>query len=208
MGNTAASGGYYISMAADTIVAHPNSIVGSIGVFAGKFAWNKLYDKIGLNKEKISRGRNADLFSETQKFTPEQREMLRQFIMDFYRDFIDKVAEGRGMRPDEVDNIAQGRVWTGEQGLEIGLVDVLGDFYASVQIAKKMAGIPEDQLVRLRVYPKLKTLLERLFGSGFSVNTWDFLPNYKEIPLMFRNIIQAMPYFQAGEPLYLYMYSF
>lgn len=71
-----------------------------------------------------------------------------------------------------------------------------------------MAGIPEDELVRLRVYPRLKTFLERLFGSGFGVNTWDFLPDYKEIPPMFRNIIQAMPYFQAGEPLYLYMYSF
>lgn len=206
--DVAASGGYYISMAADTIVAHPNSIVGSIGVFAGKFAWNKLYDKIGLNKEKISRGRNAGLFSETQKFTPEQREMLQEFIMDFYQDFVNKVADGRNMTPEAADNIAQGRVWTGEQGLEIGLVDVLGDFYTSVQIAKKMAGIPEDELVRLRVYPRLKTFLERLFGSGFGVNTWDFLPDYKEIPPMFRNIIQAMPYFQAGEPLYLYMYSF
>jgi protease-4 len=206
--DVAASGGYYISMAADTIVAHPNSIVGSIGVFAGKFAINKLYEKIGVNKEKIYRGRNADLFSETQKFTPEQREMIRQYIMDFYRDFISKAAQGRSMTPEAVDDIARGRVWTGEQGLENGLVDVLGGLHTAVQIAKELSGIPEDEAVRLRTYPRLKTLLERLLDSNITVRAMDIFSNPKEIPAVFRNIIMAMPYFYTGEPLYLYLYSF
>jgi protease-4 len=206
--DVAASGGYYISMAADTIVAHPNSIVGSIGVFAGKFALNKLYDKIGFNKEKIYRGRNADLFSETQKFTPEQREMIRNYIMDFYQDFVGKVAEGRNMNTEAVDDIAQGRVWTGEQGLENGLVDVLGDFHTAVQIAKQMAGIPEDEAVHLKIYPRLKTILERLLDGNITVRAMDIFSNPKEIPAVFRNIITAMPYFYTGEPLYLYLYSF
>lgn len=207
--DVAASGGYYISMAADTIVAHPNSIVGSIGVFAGKFAMKKLYDKIGMNKEMILRGKNADIFSEIRKFTPEQRELMYQAILEFYRDFIGKVAEGRDMSAEAVDAIGQGRVWTGEQGLQNGLVDVLGDFDTAVKIAKQMCGIPEDEPVRLAVYPKLKTFLERLFQGGFpSTRALETLFDWKQIPPAFRSIIPAIPHFRAGEPLYLYMYAF
>jgi len=205
--DVAASGGYYISMAADTIVAHPGSIVGSIGVFAGKFAWNKLYDKIGLNKEKIMRGRNADLFSETQKFTPEQREILNKFIMDFYDEFITKAAEGRKTTPEEIHKIGQGRVWTGEQGLEIGLVDVLGDFHTAVRIAKEKSGIPVDEPVKLVLYPKLKTYFERLLKGNFSISVLDILPELRGVPTGLRNTIIALPYFQAGEPLYLWLYD-
>ena len=205
--DVAASGGYYISMAADTIVAHPSSIVGSIGVYAGKFAWSKLYDKIGLKKEKVKRGRNADLFSETQTFTAEQREIIRKFIMDFYDEFITKAAEGRNTTPEEIHKIAQGRVWTGEQGLQHGLVDVLGDFHTAVQIAKEKAGIPVDDPVRLIIYPRLKTYFERLFDTSFSVDVFDIIPELQGMPDGMRNMVVALPYFQAGEPLYLMPYD-
>lgn len=199
----AASGGYYISMAADTIVAQPNSLVGSIGVFAGKFAWQGFYRKIGMNVEKITRGRNADFFSSTGKFTPEQREILRQFIMDFYQDFITKVGEGRGMPPEEVDRIAQGRVWTGKQGHQLGLVDVLGDFQTAVQIAKEMAGLPPDEPVKLKVYPHLKSFIERLLESDLSTGISLSVPELQALPPVLRNIIVALPHFRTGEPLFL-----
>ena len=208
--DVAASGGYYIAMAADTIVAHPKSIVGSIGVYAGKFAWNELYDKIGLKKEKLLRGRNADLFSENQKFTPEQRKILRTFIMDFYDEFLEKAAEGRGTTPEAIHKIAQGRVWSGEKGQEIGLVDVLGDFQKAVEIAKERSGIPIDEPVRLAIYPKLKSYFERILGGNFTMevnDVIDIIPQLQGVPTDLRNIILALPHFQAGEPLYLWPYS-
>lgn len=201
----AASGGYYISMAADSIIAHPNSIVGSIGVYAGKFAWKGLYDKIDLNQEKNLRGRHADIFSESSKFSPSQREVVRQFIMEFYDDFIEKVAEGRHMSVEAVDRIAQGRVWTGSEGLEIGLVDKLGDFTTAVEVAKNMAGIPREQKVKLKVYPHLKTLLERFFGRSVSVKASDVLPQLLDLPPEMRYTLNALPHFQAGEPLFLWV---
>jgi protease-4 len=204
--DVAASGGYYISMAADSIVAHPSSIVGSIGVFFMKGILAKLYDKIGANVEEIKRGKNADMFSELQRLTPDQRELVQQFIFDFYEDFVSKAAEGRHMSYDEIDNIAQGRVWTGKQGLEIGLVDKIGDYYTAINMAKKMAGIPVEDYVRLVVYPKQKTLLERLFSGSIMAKASDpikQIDGFKQMPLLFKNIIAALPYFRPGEPLFL-----
>ncbi len=204
----AASGGYYIAMAADTIIAPPNSLVGSIGIYAGKFSWKDLYDKIGLKKETIKRGRNADFFSETQPFTPEQRKILSDFLLEFYQDFVNKVAAGRGMTPEQVEKIAKGRVWTGLAGKENGLVDVLGDFDTAIRITKERLGVPADEKIRLVMYPRLESYFERLFGSGFPLKMAELLPAFKKVPPEFRNLVQAIPYFQAGEPLYLYPYNF
>lgn len=204
----AASGGYYIIMAADSIIAQSNSIVGSIGVFAGKFAWNGLYNKIGLNKQKILRGKNADIFSETQKFTPEQRQLLRNFIMEFYQEFVSKAAEGRHLTYEEIDRVARGRVWTGKQAIDIGLVDRLGDFDAAVRMARRMTGIPEEQPVRLRVYPRLKSYWQRLLQRSLSAQSAAALPELFRLPAGFRSTVNALPYLQAGEPLFLCMYQF
>lgn len=203
----AASGGYYISMAADTIVAHPNSIVGSIGVYIGKFAWGGFYDKIGYNRDKVKRGKNADIFSETRKFTPEQRETMTGFVMEFYQDFISKAAEGRGMTTDAIDEIAQGRVWTGQQALELGLVDVLGDFSTAVTVAKEIADIPESDKVVLRTYPRLKSVFDRVLDGNISLKnqTRQLIPAFIGIPPAFRNTILAIPHFNPGEPLFLYL---
>lgn len=202
----AASGGYYISMAADSIIASPGSIVGSIGVFAGKFSMEGTYDKIGMNIETIQRGRNADIFSSTSKFSPEQRKIIRGFVMDFYDDFITKVAEGRGMSVEDVDKIAQGRVWTGQQGLEIGLVDKLGDFSDAVATAKRMAKLPVDEPVELKTFPRLETSLERIFNSGVSIEASDMLPEWMKLTPAFENTLKALPHFRSGEPLFLSPY--
>lgn len=192
-------------MAAHKIVAHPNSIVGSIGIFAGKFSWNKLYDKIGLTVEQIDRGRNADLFSTTGTFNNEQRALLHNFIDEFYQDFITKAAAGRHTTPEAIDAVGQGRVWTGTQGLTVGLVDTLGDFSTAVAIAKKMADIPEDHLVRLISMPEMKTYLERLFDTqSKSPRLEDALPEVRLLPPMLRSIVNAMPHFRSGEPLLLH----
>lgn len=203
----AASGGYYISMAADTIVAHPNSIVGSIGVYIGKFAWGGFYDKIGYNRDKVQRGKNADIFSETRKFTAEQRETMTGFVMEFYQDFIGKAAEGRGMTPEAIDEIAQGRVWTGQQALDLGLVDLLGDFSTAITVAKEMADIPESDKVVLRTYPRLKSVFDRVLDGNIALKnqTRQLIPEFIGIPPAFRNTILAIPHFNPGEPLFLYL---
>jgi protease-4 len=204
--DVAASGGYYISMSADSIIAHPSSIVGSIGIFFMKGIIANLYDKIGANVEEIKRGKNADILSELQRLTPDQRAIIRGSLFDFYKDFVAKVAENRDMNYDEVENIAQGRVWTGKQGLENGLVDKLGDFYTAIDMAKKMAGIPVEDYVRLVVYPKQKTLLEKLFSGSLMTsvnNPIEHLDYFDKLPLIIKNIIVALPYFRPAEPLYL-----
>ncbi len=204
----AASGGYYIAVAADTIIAPPNSLVGSIGIYAGKFSWKDLYEKIGVKKEMIKRGKNADFFSETRPFTPEQRQILSDFLLAFYRDFVRKVANGRGMTPEQVEKIAKGRVWTGLAGKENGLVDVLGDFDTAIRITKQRLGVPADEKIRLMMYPRLESYFERLFGSRFPLKMAEILPAFKNAPQGVRGMVRAIPYLQAGEPLYFYPYNF
>ena len=163
MGDAAASGGYYVAMNADVIVAQPTTITGSIGVFSGKFSFRKLYAKLGLSQESVQRGRHAALFSLYEPWTEEERGKVREMNQAFYRTFITKAAEGRQATPDEIDAVAQGRVWTGAQALENGLVDRLGGLDEAVAVAREKAGIPKGQEVRLVVMPERKGLLETLF---------------------------------------------
>lgn len=162
MGDVAASGGYYVAMGGGGIVAQPGTITGSIGVFAGKFSLAGLYEKIGITKEIVSRGRNAALFTEYRPWTAEERERIRAIIEAFYGEFVGKAAEGRGKSYEELDAVAQGRVWTGEDALAQGLVDRLGGLEAAVALAKEKAQIAEDQDVRLVVLPEKKGLFEQL----------------------------------------------
>ena len=202
MGDVAASGGYYISMAADTIVAEPSSIVGSIGVFAGKFSFGKLYQKLGITKEEILRGKNANLFSETQTFSPEQRQLLKQFIDEFYRIFVTKAAQGRHKTYEEIDAIAQGRVWTGQQGLENGLVDKLGGLVEAIQVAKKMAGIPLKNPVRIKVFPKRRSIFEKLLSGNMDAQLIPSLLKFS-VPRAVLSYITGFLYYRDYEPLYV-----
>jgi protease-4 len=165
MGDYAASGGYYIAMNCDRIVAQPGTITGSIGVFSGKFSLRDLYGKLGLSRGTVVRGKNATLFSSWEPWTDEQRQKIREMNESFYETFVAKAAEGRHKSRQQIDAVAQGRVWTGRQALAAGLVDALGGLDRAVQLAREKAGIPAGEETRIVVLPEKKgffeTLLER-----------------------------------------------
>ena len=162
MGDYAASGGYYIAMGADAIVAEPGTITGSIGVFSGKFSLRGLYGKLGVSQETVRRGKNATLFSGWEPWTDEERAKVRSLNVAFYETFVAKAAEGRKKTPQEIDAVAQGRVWTGEEALRAGLVDALGGLDAAVSVARVRARIAKGQEVQMVVLPQKKGLLETL----------------------------------------------
>jgi protease-4 len=166
MGDYAASGGYYISMGSDGIVAQPGTITGSIGVFGGKFNLRGLYDKIGLTKEILTRGQHADLYTEYRPWTPQERARIHAQMQAFYDDFVGRVAKGRKMSTEDVEAIAQGRVWTGTEALQHGLVDRLGGLDTAVGLAKSKAGLRPDQDVALVVFPERKGLWEAIMERG------------------------------------------
>jgi protease-4 len=162
MSDVAASGGYYIAMGANHIVTQPATLTGSIGVIAGKMVLNDFYDWAGMNIESIKRGENADLFTASQGFDEKQRKILGGYIEDFYDTFVHKAAEGREMTWEEMHELAQGRVWTGEQAVETGLADELGGLTEAIAQAKNLSGLPLTEPVPLDVYPKRKTFFEML----------------------------------------------
>lgn len=164
MSDYAASGGYYIASACDVTVTNPGTITGSIGAFGGKINMRGLYEKIGMKPEMITIGKNAALFLETTSFTEEQREKIREDMLEFYKqDFVKKVADERGLPPDSVDALGRGRVWSGTQAVQSGLVDQIGTLTDAVSIVKDMAGIDPEQDVNLVVYPRPRKFIERLF---------------------------------------------
>lgn len=168
MGDLAASGGYYISMGANRIVAEPLTLTGSIGVYAYKPVVKGFYDWVGVSSEYVMRGKNAGLYRETEKFTKEEREKFEGSMRNFYwNQFLPKVAEGRKFQNVEaVHEVARGRVWTGAQGKEKGLVDEFGGLDRAVEVAKELANIPADKGVRRVVYPAPRTFFQQLFGGG------------------------------------------
>jgi protease IV len=163
MADVAASGGYWIATASNAIVAEPSTITGSIGIYAGKFNIDGLYQKIGFSRDGVLRGQSADFWSDARAFTPEERLRLRHILQGGYDRFLDKVAESRNMEREDVDAVGQGRVWTGAQALEIGLVDELGGLDRAVALAKEKADIPADSSVEVKTYPKAGTLFEMLW---------------------------------------------
>jgi protease-4 len=166
MADVAASGGYYISCNANKIVAESSTITGSIGVFIGKPVLRGFYDWLGISNQYVMRGKNAGIFRETEKWTPSEEAKMREAANKiYYNDFVPKVAKGRNKNIEEVDAIGQGRVWTGLQAKEKGLVDEIGGLEKAIQIAKELAGIPADQEVQRVVYPKAKTFFETLFSG-------------------------------------------
>lgn len=166
MSDVAASGGYYISAGANSIVAEPSTITGSIGVFAGKPVLKGFYDWIGVNSEWILRGRYAGIFRETEPFTPEERAKFEELVRSYYyNEFVPKVAQGRHRDPEYIDSIGQGRVWNGAQAKERGLVDEFGGLDRAIEIAKQLAGIPSDKEIQRVVKPAPRSLFEQLFGG-------------------------------------------
>jgi protease IV len=165
MGDVAGSGGYYISMGADKIYATPGTITGSIGVVGGKLATSGLYEKLGITTETIERGKNSGLFSSSGKFTPSQRAALEEMMQDIYQQFTRKAADGRDMPLEKLEKLAGGRIYTGRQAKEIGLIDELGTLHDAINEAKKLAGIDEDDEVRIETLPEPTNFFESLFGD-------------------------------------------
>lgn len=210
MGNVAASGGYYISCAADTIVAEPTTLTGSIGIFGMFFSGEKLIkDKIGINTNTVKTNEHSDfggsyplpLPISSRPLTTYERNVLQNYVNQGYETFLSRVIAGRGLSHDELHAIAQGRVWTGEDAQKIGLVDVLGGLEDAIQIAARKAGVDKYNIVE---YPTMKNPIEELFAQltgsvkarimkeelGAFYSTWEQLKNV----IHHQGLIARIPY--------------
>jgi protease-4 len=165
MSDLAASGGYYLAMAGDVIVALPGTLTGSIGIYSGKYVTGGSFDKLGANIESTSTGRHAEIYSPDRRFTDEERAKVLESMQAFYDQFVEKVAEARQTTPEKIDQIAQGRVWTGQQAKQVGLVDELGGLHVAVAAAKQRARIRAEDEVELVVYPPRRSFYEVLSDS-------------------------------------------
>lgn len=162
LGATAASGGYFVAMAANEILTQPGTITGSIGVFGGKLVTAKLLEKLGVRLGEISIGDNALLHSSQHEYTPKQWQWINRSLDRVYKDFVAKVASARKLNETQVDGAARGRIWSGSDALEVGLVDELGGFAAAVDRARALGGIAPGAPVELSQFPRVKTISEQL----------------------------------------------
>jgi len=154
MGGTAASGGYYISTQAAKIVALPTTMTGSIGVISAVINVEGLLEKLGIQIEIFKGGKYKDMYRGFREMTPEEEEIMQGMIDEYYEQFIDVVAEGRGLSREEVRNLATGQIYTGTEAKELGLVDKLGDLDTAIDLAAELAGI-EAPTVEYYKQPKL-----------------------------------------------------
>jgi protease-4 len=155
MGDVVASGGYYVAAAADAILAEPGTVTGSIGVVGGKVNLAGLYQRLGVAKDAVERGARAGLLSETRSFTPDERSAVQDEMRAVYELFLERVAEGRSMTRDQVNRIAQGRIWTGRRANSLGLVDDFGGPLEALLEVRRRAGIAPTESILLDVHPRL-----------------------------------------------------
>ena len=203
MGDLAASGGYYISCAADSIYAEPNTITGSIGIFAILPNMQKLFnDKLGITFDGVKTGKYADLGDISKPLNPEERAILQNQVDHGYDDFTKAVANGRHKTQAYINSIGQGRVWTGSQAIQNGLVDKLGNINDAVNSAAKMAKLTNFKLVS---YPEQKSIFSK-FGSGLTAqmkthfvqselgDNYKYYEQIKGITTMMRSPQARMPF--------------
>jgi protease-4 len=165
MGDVAASGGYYIAMACDTIIAQPNTITGSIGIFGMLFNLeNFLEDKLGITNDVVNTGTYSNIYNITRSLTPMERQIIQNSVNKGYETFTTKAAEGRNMEVADLKSVASGRVWTGKQAKERGLVDVLGSFDDAVSLAANAANLESDYM--LVYYPAMENILDQFIKKG------------------------------------------
>src|SRR5215510_13606240 len=216
MSDVAASGGYYIACNANKIVAQPSTITGSIGVVGGKPVVKGFYDWIGVTNEYVLRGTNAGMFRETEKFSDSERAKFEEFLKSTYDDFTSKVAKGRGKDQTYIDSIGQGRVWTGQQGKDKGLVDEYGGLDKAIEIAKQLANIPANKSVQRIIRPIPPTFWEQLFNDSDEDQT-EAAPEMKQQQAMLAampedvrhafRFLQLMDRAKRGEAAYLLPFS-
>ena len=170
MGNVAGSGGYFVAMSANKIVAQPGTITGSIGVLSGKMLTNGFWDKLGVSWDEVHTTDNALLWTSRHDYSPAQWAQFQTALDRIYEDFTNKAAQGRNMPKDKLLAAAKGRIWTGEDAKALGLVDELGGFPLALRLAKEAAGLKADEKVALEVFPRQKpslrqVLMERVFAD-------------------------------------------
>jgi protease-4 len=205
MSDVAASGGYYIAMPAHAIVAEPSTLTGSIGVVLTKFVIDGTLKKLGMNMEGVSRGKYADMYSPVRPFSPEERARMAENMQATYDTFVEKAAQGRNTTPERIDTIGQGRVWTGRQAKEIGLVDELGGLDRAIALAKQRAKIAQDTDVELVIYPPKRSIYELLsdpLGSSSSSSTLASLLGFSN-PKVMQALAAPLQVFRRNEPLAL-----
>jgi protease IV len=214
MADLAASGGYYIAMPGQVIVAQPSTLTGSIGIFGGKFVTGGLYEKLGAHIESTSVGKRAEINGPARPYNPDEVKKLQEQLQAFYDQFVERVADSRHSTPEKIDAIAQGRVWTGRQAKQNGLVDELGGLDRAVAIAKQRAKIAADSDVELVVYPPRKSFYEllsdQLSGSSDSlaVSAW-LNANLSKGEIEALRIMRGpLAMFHRGEPLALMPFTF
>jgi protease-4 len=201
MGDVAASGGYYIAAPAHVIVAQPGTLTGSIGVVTGKFVLKGTMDKLGIGTDTVTDGRSADLYSPFRPFSPEERGRLEDQMQAVYDLFVSRVAEGRAQPTTAIDAVAQGRVWTGRQARERGLLDELGGLDRAIEIAKERAKLDPKQRVELVIYPQKQSVYELLSSRfGTSSARLDALVGGPEARAI-ESAASIIRLFRRGEPL-------
>ncbi len=178
MSDEAASGGYYISMTGDPIVAYPATFTGSIGVVFGKANLRGLYEKLGIKKQLLTRGRFAAIDSDYEPLSDAARQKLREGVDDNYRVFVEKVAAARKRKFEEIEPLAQGRVWLGTQAKRNGLVDELGGLDRAMELVRQKARIPRGEDVTLVLYPPKRSLFDRLLSRSDEVRLPDWLRSF------------------------------
>lgn len=166
MSDAAASGGYFMAMTGDPIVAYPSTLTGSIGVVFGKPNLHGLYDKVGVTKDAIERGKNAGIDSDYTPLSPSERTTLKEGIDESYREFVTKVADARHRKFDEIEPLAQGRVWLGTQAKQRGLVDEVGGLDKAIEMVKLKAKIPAAERVNLTICPGRRSLLDLILKKS------------------------------------------
>jgi protease-4 len=165
MGNLAGSGGYFVAMDADRIVAQPGTITASIGVFGGKLVTSGLWNKLGITHDDVRTSEHSTIFSASYEYSEGEYERLQSALDRIYEDFTSKVAAGRELPLEEVLELARGRIYTGERALELGLVDELGGLNIAVQLARELLELDDDADVRLKRFPRRRSTLDLLFGK-------------------------------------------
>ncbi|MGO1118537.1 signal peptide peptidase SppA [Rhodovibrionaceae bacterium A322] len=174
MGNLAASGGYFVSAPASHILAQPGTITGSIGIIFMKPEISGLLDKLGIAVDGVQAGSNADLFSSTNPMTAYQKQVINTFLDTAYSDFLNKVATGRNLTPEQTKEVAGGRIWSGRDAARVGLVDELGGFHEAMAAARELAGLPANKKLDLVTYPPqqhpVEAFLEQFMGGGLSAS--------------------------------------
>lgn len=194
MSDLAGSGGYQVAMAAHKIVAQPQTLTGSIGVIFAKINLEQLYQKLGITGERIQYGQRADMFSTFRKATAEERSLLKKEILGTYDHFITKAAQGRNMSKADINEVGRGRVWTGAQALELGLIDEIGGLTRAIALAKELAGIPEKESVRLVVWPQKISVFDMIMGRKAAATKLGLSPEVEEVISTLRLLEKEVPW--------------